>query len=87
MPTSNPESGKRWNEAKVRNGQSLTSAPSECMSLWAPFPESSISADSSHRPTSPLSRPKVSRGHPQPHSRPAIVLYEVRGHVTHSDIL
>ena len=26
MPTSNPESGKRWNEAKVRNGQSLTSA-------------------------------------------------------------
>ena len=26
VPTSNPESGKRWNEAKVRNGQSLTSA-------------------------------------------------------------
>ena len=86
VPTSNPESGKRWNEAKVRNGQSLTSAHRN-------------GCHCGHRPRSPASvlttapgplPPQPSQGlarSPSTSLASRIVLYEVRGHVTHSDIL
>ena len=56
MPTSNHESGKRWNEAKVRNGQSLTSAHRN-------------GCHCGHRPRSPASVPTTATG---PHSPAAV---------------
>ena len=49
VPTSNPESGKRWNETKVRNGQSLPSARRN-------------GCQCGHRPRSPASVPTTATG-------------------------
>ena len=88
VPTSNPESGKRWNEAKVRNGQSLTSAHRN-------------GCHCGHRPRSPASVLATATGPLPPSAVPLsrvvtgnltrdpakTSVYEVRGHVTHPDII